>query len=323
MTFPNSRPRRMRANENLRKLVRETTLSLDQLIMPYFLVEGKGVKDEIQSMPGQFRFSIDQFLFELEELEALRVGHILLFGIANEKDPQAKGAYDPNGVVQNAIREIKKRFPHLTVITDICLCAYMSHGHCGVVEGEKIANDPTLKLLEQTALSHAEAGSDIVAPSDMMDGRVGHIRAALDRRGFSDLPILSYAAKYASAVYGPFREAAQSTPQFGNRKTYQMDYANKMEALKEARQDICEGADIIMVKPALAYLDVISLLRQELTVPIAAYSVSGEYSLIKAAAAKNWVNEKEIVLESLTAIKRAGANIIITYHAQNVLEWLK
>lgn len=311
----------MRAKEGLRKLVRETTLSLDQFIMPYFLVEGNNVKDEIPSMPSQFRFSIDRFLFELEELEALKIEHILLFGVTNEKNPQASGAYDPNGVIQKAIPEIKKRFPKLTVITDVCLCEYMSHGHCGVVEGEKILNDETLPLLAKTALSHAQAGADIVAPSDMMDGRIRAIRQTFQEHGFSDLPILSYAAKYASAFYGPFRDAASSAPQFGDRKSYQMDPANREEALREIKLDLEEGADLIMIKPALSYLDVIYAAKTTFHIPIAAYNVSGEYAMVKAAAAMGYLDERKVVTEILTALSRAGANVILTYHAKEVASW--
>ena len=317
------RPRRMRANEGLRKLVRETTLSLDQLIMPYFLIEGSNVKDEIQSMPGQFRFSADRFLFELEELEELNVEHILLFGVSSRKDLQGSGAYDPNGVIQNAVPEIKKRFPNLTVITDVCLCEYMLHGHCGVVENEKILNDPTLSLLAKTALSHAEAGADIVAPSDMMDGRIRAIRRNLNEHGFSDLPILSYAAKYASAFYGPFRDAAASSPQFGDRKSYQMDPANIDEALREIKLDLEEGADLIMIKPALSYLDVIHAAKTTLRIPVAAYNVSGEYSMVKAASAMGYLDERKIVTEILTSLRRAGANVILSYHTKDIAAWSK
>ena len=323
MKFPAYRLRRMRRTEGLRKLIRETTLSIDQLIMPYFLVEGKQVKEEIESMPGQFRFSIDRFLVELEELETLSVAHILLFGIPSEKDTQATEAYRADGLIQRAIREIKRHFPHLTVITDVCLCEYMTHGHCGVVEGEKILNDATLKLLQKTALSHAEAGADMVAPSDMMDGRVGAIRKALDENGFSDLPILSYAAKYASSFYGPFRDAAHSSPQFGDRKSYQMDSANAEEALREIEMDLEEGADLVMVKPALAYLDVIHAAKAKWSIPIAAYNVSGEYAMVKAASSAGFIDERKIVYEILTSIRRAGANVILSYHTKEVAKWSK
>ena len=321
MANSENQPRRMRSNEGLRKLIRETTLSLDQFIMPYFLVEGNNIKDEIQSMPGQFRFSLDSFLFELEELENLKIEHILLFGIPAHKDNQASGAYDPNGVIQKAIPEIKNRFPKLTVITDVCLCEYMSHGHCGVVKNEKILNEPTLFLLAKTALSHAEAGADIVAPSDMMDGRVRAIRHNLNEHGFSDLPILSYAAKYASAFYGPFRDAADSAPEFGDRKSYQMDPANIEEALREIKLDLEEGADLIMIKPALSYLDVIRAVKTTFHIPVAAYNVSGEYAMVKAAAALGYLDERKVVTEILTAISRAGANVILSYHAKDVATW--
>lgn len=318
-----NRHRRLRKTEALRNLIRETQLSQNDLVQPFFVVEGRNKKETIESMPGISRFSTDNLLKEVEKYIKMGGQAGILFGIPAKKDSLGSQAYASNGIVPKAVRALKKEFPQFLVITDICLCEYTDHGHCGVLEGNDVHNDKTLPLLGKIAISHAQAGADIVAPSDMMDFRVKRIREDLDKNNFSDVPILSYAAKYASAFYGPFREAAQSTPQFGNRKTYQMDYANKREALKEARQDVCEGADIVMVKPALAYLDVISLLRKELTVPIAAYSVSGEYSLIKAAAQKKWVNEKEIVLESLTAIKRAGADIIITYYAQDVLKWIK
>jgi len=317
------RPRRLRKTENLRRLVRETRLSLDQLIMPYFLVEGNGIKDEIKSMPGQFRFSIDEFLRELEELESLNVRNVLLFGIPAQKDSQASQAYDSNGIIQRAVREIKKRFRNLTVITDVCLCEYMSHGHCGVVRGDEVVNDETLELLGKAALSHAEAGADLVAPSDMMDGRVRAIRKVFDEKGFKDLPILSYAAKYASSFYGPFRDAANSAPEFGDRKSYQMDPANVREALREMELDIEEGADMIMVKPALAFLDVIRAAREKFNLPLAAYNVSGEYAMVKAAAQAGFLNEEKTVLEILTSITRAGAGIILTYHAKDVARWLK
>lgn len=323
MRFPFFRPRRMRRTEGLRKLVRETVLSLDQLIMPYFLVEGTQVKTEIESMPGQFRFSIDRFLGELEELEELGIEHILLFGIPNAKDNQASGAYDANGVIQTSVREIKKRFPNFTVITDVCLCEYMSHGHCGAVEGSHVLNDAALPLLAKTALSHAEAGADMVAPSDMMDGRVQAIRKALDSNGFSHTPILSYAAKYASSFYGPFRDAAQSTPQFGDRKSYQMDHANVNEALREIEMDLEEGADLVMVKPALAYLDVIHAAKAKFNIPIAAYNVSGEYAMVKAACTMGYLEEQKTVREILTSFARAGASVILTYHAKEVAQWTK
>ena len=317
------KPRRMRANEGLRKLVRESAISLDQFIMPYFLTEGSKVKDEISSMPGQFRFSVDQFLFELDELEELGVEHILLFGVSNHKDDRASGAYDPNGVIQKAIPEIKKRFPKLTVITDVCLCEYMSHGHCGVAQDEKILNDESLPLLAKTALSHAEAGADIVAPSDMMDGRIRAIRKTLNEHGYSETPILSYAAKYASAFYGPFRDAAGSTPHFGDRRSYQMDPANLEEALREIKLDLEEGADLIMVKPALSYLDVIHAAKTAFHIPVAAYNVSGEYAMVKAASAAGYLDERRAVLEILTSINRAGASVILSYHTKDIASWAK
>ena len=322
MKFPYYRPRRMRATEGLRKLIRETDLCVDQLIMPYFLVEGTNIKEEISSMPGQYRFSVDRFLFELEELQKLQIQHILLFGIPKKKNEEASEAYHSNGIIQKSVREIKKKFPNFTVITDVCLCEYMNHGHCGVVEDEKIANDPSLKLLAKTAVSHAESGADLVAPSDMMDGRIQAIRQALDERGFSDLPILSYAAKYASGFYSPFRDAADSTPQFGDRKSYQMDPANLDEALREIRLDLEEGADLIMIKPALSYLDVIHAAKNEFSIPLAAYNVSGEYAMVKAAVSKGYLNERRIVTEILTSIRRAGAQIILTYHAKDFASWM-
>jgi porphobilinogen synthase len=321
--FPQYRLRRMRQTPGLRKLIRETTISVDQLIMPYFLVEGKAVKEEISSMPGQFRFSIDKFLLELEELETLSVEHILLFGIPVKKDEKGSEAYNSKGLIQRAVREIKKRFPEFTVITDVCLCEYTSHGHCGVHENGKIDNDATLELLSKIALSYAEAGVDMVAPSDMMDGRIAAIRKALDENGHPELPILSYAAKYASSFYGPFREAAESAPQFGDRKTYQMDPANREEALREIKLDLKEGADLIMIKPALAYLDVISAVKTKWNVPVAAYNVSGEYLMVKAAAASGFLDERKTVYEILTSITRAGANVILSYHTKDVAKWEK
>lgn len=321
--FPIKRLRRLRKNENLRRLVRETRLSLDQLVMPYFLMEGNGIKTEIKTMPGQFRFSVDEFLKELEELESLSIHNILLFGIPSRRDTQASQAYDANGVIQRAVREIKKQFQNLLVITDVCLCEYMSHGHCGVVKGNEVLNDETLLLLQKTALSHVEAGSDMVAPSDMMDGRIGAIRKILDEKGFKELPIMSYAAKYASTFYGPFREAAESAPEFGDRKSYQMNPANVEEALREMELDIEEGADIVMVKPALAFLDVISRARQKFNIPIAAYNVSGEYAMVKAAAQAGYLDEEKTVLEIVTSIARAGAGIIFTYHAKDIAYWFK
>lgn len=306
----------------MRNLVRETTLTKNGLIQPFFIVEGINKKEPIASMPGICRYSPDLVVKAVEEFKKPGGAACLLFGVTERKDKKATQAYAANGVVQNAVRAIKKSFPDFYVATDVCLCAYMEHGHCGVVHGNRIDNDETLPLLAQMAVSHAEAGADCVAPSDMMDFRVGKIREALDKQRLTDTAILSYSAKYASAYYGPFREAADSSPQFGDRRTYQMDPANQREALKEARQDIAEGADIVMVKPALAYLDVVSLLKRSLDVPIAAYNVSGEYSMVKTAAQNGWIDERSIVLETLTAMKRAGADIIVTYHAQDALAWM-
>jgi len=317
------RSRRLRKTQIIRDLVRETTLTADDVIQPFFVVEGKNKKESIDSMPGIYRYSPDILLRAVEKYQKAGGKSGLFFGIPSKKDLLASEAYTPNGVVQKAIKSIKKEFPDFLVITDVCLCAYTTHGHCGVIQKNYVDNDKTLPLLTKMAVSHAEAGADIVAPSDMMDFRVHQIREGLDKNNFINKPIMSYAVKYASAFYGPFRDAADSGAQFGDRKTYQMDYANQREALKEARQDVQEGADFIMVKPALAYLDIITLLRQELTAPIIAYSVSGEYSMTKAAAEKKWINEKGIVLESITSMKRAGADIIITYYAEQILKWIK
>ena len=318
----NNRYRRLRKTKAIRDLVCETRLSKDDFIQPFFTVEGRNKREIIPSMPGIYRYSVDQLLKAVERYVKVGGKAGLLFGIPKHKDPLGKEAYKESGIVQQAVKSIKKEFPHFLVITDVCLCAYTSHGHCGVVHQGQVDNDKTLPLLGKVAVSHAAAGADIIAPSDMMDFRVKQIRGDLDKNEFHDTPILSYAAKYASAFYGPFRDAAESTPEFGDRKSYQMDPANANEALKEARKDIEEGADLVMVKPALAYLDVISLLKSKIDVPIVGYSVSGEYSMIKAAAQKGWIKEKEAVLEALTCIKRAGAGIIITYHAQDVLSWL-
>ncbi len=317
--------RRLRQTEAMRRLVRETWLWPDNLIQPFFIIDGKNKREEIPSMPGIFRYSADTLMTAIEKYIKLGGRTGLFFGVitdAKQKDPQASQAYSANGLVQKTVRMIKKNFPEFLVITDVCLCAYTDHGHCGIVEGNEIMNDKTLALLNKVAVSHAQAGSDIIAPSDMMDFRVKTMREALDKQGFLNTAILSYAVKYASAFYGPFREAAHSKPAFGDRKTYQMDCANQREALKEAKQDVGEGADMIMVKPALAYLDVIQLLKQKLDVPIAAYHVSGEYSLIKAAAQKKWIDERAVVLETLTGIQRAGSDILITYYAEDVLRWL-
>lgn len=321
--FPNYRPRRLRQSAALRKLVCETRLSVEQLVLPLFVRSGRKLRHPIASMPGVFQLSPDELLREAGRAHQLGVPAVLLFGIPDKKDAKASGAIAKNGIVQQAVRLLKKELPSLLVITDVCLCEYMEHGHCGVVSHGKILNDPTLKILAQTALSHAGAGADMVAPSDMMDGRVAAIRAALDKNGFSETPIMSYAAKFASAFYGPFREAAESAPQFGDRRSYQMDAANANEALREVALDLQEGADIVMVKPALAYLDLIHRVKKEFGYPTAAYSVSAEYAMIKAAAAKGWIDEKAILLESLLAMRRAGADILITYAAADVAKWLK
>lgn len=314
------RPRRLRKNETIRNMVAETVVNSDSLVYPMFVVEGEGIKEEIPSMPGQFRFSIDEILQELESCVIVGVKSILLFGIPDSKDEMATSAYDDDGIVQRAVRSIKAKFPALCVITDVCLCEYMSHGHCGIVKDGDVDNDPTLELLAKTALSHARAGADMVAPSDMMDGRVAAIRAKLDENGFSNTPIMAYSAKFASAYYGPFRDAADSAPHFGNRKTYQMDVRNAREAQREVDLDIEEGADIVMVKPGLAFLDILRQTAETSPVPVAVYNVSGEYSMVKAAAKMGWIDENSIIRENLLAFKRAGADIIITYHAKEALE---
>ncbi len=323
MTFPALRMRRMRRVEPLRNLVRETRVDVSDLIYPLFVTDGKGVKNQVPSMPGVFQMSVDGLRGEVEEVVRLGVPGVILFGIPDEKDGEGSQAYASDGVIQRAVIEIKNLAPDLIVMTDVCLCEYTDHGHCGVVVDGEIDNDRSLPLLAKMALSHAEAGADIVAPSDMMDGRVRAIRDALEAGGFLNLPILSYAAKYASAFYGPFREAAQSTPQFGDRRSYQMDPANAREALVEVDLDLREGADMVMVKPALAYLDVIRQVRDRFDCPVAAYNVSGEYSMVKAAVAQGWVDEGRTVTEILTAIKRAGADIILTYHAKDFARWAR
>lgn len=320
--FPQLRLRRLRRTEPLRRLVRETTLEAADLIYPLFVTHGEGVAQEIPSMPGILQLSADRLPSEVEEVASLGIGGVLLFGIPEAKDDLGSGAYSPDGIVQKAIGVIKKATPDLPIVTDVCLCEYTSHGHCGVVVDDEIDNDKTLELLARTATSHAEAGADIVAPSDMMDGRVRAIREALDAKGFQMTPIMSYAAKYASSFYGPFREAAECAPQFGDRRSYQMDPANAREALREIRQDILEGADIVMVKPALPYLDIIRRVRDAFDYPVAAYNVSGEFAMVKAAAEKGWIDEQAVTLEILTSIKRAGADIIISYHAKEVARWL-
>ena len=321
--FPNYRPRRLRQSAALRRLVAETQLTASQLVLPLFARRGKKLRRPIEAMPGVAQLSPDEIVREATRAHTLGVPAVLLFGIPDKKDAKASGAMARNGIVQETVRLLKKEIPSLLVITDVCLCEYMEHGHCGIVHGNKVLNDPTLKLLAQTAASHAEAGADLVAPSDMMDGRVAAIRAELDRNGFEDTPIMSYAAKFASAFYGPFREAAESAPQFGDRRSYQMDAANGNEALREVALDIAEGADIVMVKPALAYLDIIHRVKKEFGLPTAAYAVSGEHAMIKAAAAKGWIDERAVTLESLLAMRRAGADILITYAAIDAAEWLK
>ena len=318
MVFPEYRPRRMRRNEALRGLIRETTLSADQLIYPLFIVPGKKVKNEVRSMPGVYQISVDQLASEAKELLSIGVKSVMLFGIPEKKDGVGSGAHDKDGIVQRAIKELKNKSSELLVITDVCLCEYTDHGHCGFLVNDEVDNDTTLEILAKTALSHARAGADIVAPSDMMDGRVAEIRATLDENNLEMIPIMSYAVKYASAFYGPFRDAADSTPQFGDRRGYQMDPANSREALREATLDVDEGADVLMVKPALAYLDIISKLRDEFDLPLAAYQVSGEYAMIKAAAAKGWIDGERVMQETLLSIKRAGADIIITYFAKEM-----
>ena len=322
MHFPQYRPRRLRRNENLRRMVRETFLRIDDLIYPMFVQPGKGIKEPISSMPNNYRFSIDELVKEIKDIYKLGIPAIILFGIPEKKDELGTEAYAKDGIIQRAIKAIKDSVPEIIVITDVCLCEYTSHGHCGVIKNNEVDNDATLELLAKEAVSHAEAGADMVAPSDMMDGRVKAIREALDRSGFSHIPIMSYAVKYASAFYGPFREAAESAPQFGDRRSYQMDPPNAREALREAELDVGEGADIIMVKPALPYLDIIYRVRQAINRPIAAYNVSGEFSMLKAAIANGWLEEKRVILEALTSIKRAGADLILTYFAREIASWL-
>jgi len=322
MHFPDYRPRRLRKNKHIREMVCETKLSVDDFVYPMFVAPGKRFKEEITSMPGIFRQSIDNAIKEIKQLKELGIKAILLFGVPELKDELGSEAYDENGIIQRALREIRERFDSIVLITDICMCGYTSHGHCGIIRGGKVDNDETLEYLGQIALSHARAGADIVAPSDMMDGRVGAIRSALDENGLIDTAIMSYSAKYASAFYGPFREAAKSSPEFGDRKEYQMDPPNVREALREIALDIEEGADIVMVKPAMSYLDVIRAAREEFDYPLAAYNVSGEYSMVKAAGRLGWIDEKLVVMEMLTSIKRAGADIIISYFAKEAARLL-
>ena len=320
--FPIYRPRRLRANENLRRLVRETHLSVDDLIYPMFVVHGENTANEITSMPGCYQYSVDKLVNSAKELSSLGIPATILFGIPETKDPLGSEAYSEDGIIQQAVRAIKDAVPDLIVITDVCLCEYTDHGHCGIIEDGEVLNDPTLDLLVKESLSHAHAGADVIAPSDMMDGRVGAIRDVLDEEGYEHIPIMAYSAKYASAFYGPFREAAESAPQFGDRRSYQMDPANAEEALREVALDIEEGADIVMVKPALSYLDIIHQVKTEFQMPVAAYNVSGEYAMVKAAAQNGWIDEKSVALELLTSIKRAGADMILTYFAKSVVEWL-
>lgn len=323
MMFPEYRARRLRKNESVRSLVRETTLSVDDLIYPLFIVEGKNIKEEIKSMPGIFRYSLDRVLDEVRASLDLGLKAFLLFGIPAKKDEAGSSAYAREGIIQRAVKTLKDRFPQAVIITDVCMCEYTSHGHCGIIKGGEVDNDLTLEQLARIAVSHARAGADWVAPSDMMDGRVARIREALDEAGFSQVAIMSYAVKYCSSFYGPFREAAESAPQFGDRRSYQMDPANAREALREALMDVEEGADIIMVKPAMPYLDIIRMLRENLHHPIAAYQVSGEYSMLKAAASLGFLDEERVMWESLISIKRAGADLIISYFAKKVAESLQ
>jgi porphobilinogen synthase len=322
MAFPVQRPRRLRSSEAMRRLVRETQLAPSQFILPLFVVPGEGVRKEIRSMPGNAQLSVDTLVRECEECKALGLGGVILFGVPDEKDEYASGAYAPDGITQQAIRAVKKEVPGLLVVTDVCNCEYTSHGHCGWVENEDVNNDVTLDWLAKTAVSHANAGADIVAPSDMMDGRVGAIRKALDASGHISMPILAYAAKYASVFYGPFREAAESTPQFGDRRSYQMDPANGREAMREIVLDLEEGADMIMVKPAMPYLDIIREARQRFEVPLGAYQVSGEFSMIMAAADNGWLDLNRTILETLTSIRRAGADFTLTYFAKQAARLL-
>ena len=323
MQFPAYRPRRLRANATIRSMVRETSLTAADMIYPLFVKPGTGLKDEISSMPGQYQLSLDMLPAEIDELRALGVPAVILFGLPSSKDEVGSEAYDEHGIVQEAIRTIKAHDPEFYVITDVCMCEYTSHGHCGILDDRGcVINDVTIELLAKEAVTHAEAGADMVAPSDMMDGRVAAIRAALDAEGFQDIPIMAYSVKYASGYYGPFRDAADSAPTFGDRQGYQMDPANAEEGMREAALDIEEGADLVMVKPALAYMDMIWRVKNEFGYPTAAYNVSGEYAMVKAAAANGWIDEKRVVLETLLGFKRAGADLILTYHAKDAARWL-
>ncbi len=323
MRFPQYRPRRLRQNELIRSLVSETSLSVDDFVYPLFVKPGKKKRDEVSSMPGVYQLSIDELVKEAKDVASLGIKAVILFGIPKKKDEAATEAYDESGIVQEAIRAIKADVKNLLIMTDVCLCEFTSHGHCGVVKEGEILNDMTLELLAQMAVAQAEAGADIVAPSDMMDGRVAAIRQSLDQNRFENTPIMAYSAKYSSAYFGPFREAAHSTPQFGDRKTYQMDPANAVEALREVALDIEEGADMVMVKPALAYLDIVRMVKDEFGYPTGAYNVSGEYAMVKAAAKAKMIDEKKVVLETLMSMKRAGADMIFTYHAKDAAKWLK
>ncbi len=320
--FPALRARRLRNSEALRQLVRETRIVASDFIYPYFVVPGRGVRREVSSMPGVFQLSVDELVQDARQAVELRIGGVILFGLPPAKDAVGSGAYDDDGITQEAVRALKREFPALLVVCDVCLCEYTDHGHCGIVEGDRILNDPTLDLLSRMSVSLADAGADVIAPSDMMDGRVAAIRRGLDAAGHEDVPIMAYSAKYASGFYGQFREAAESAPQFGDRGSYQMDPANAREALKEVALDLAEGADIVMVKPALAYMDLIWRVKQATDRPVAAYNVSGEYAMVKAAAHNGWIDERRVVLETLTGFKRAGADIVLTYHALDAARWL-
>jgi porphobilinogen synthase len=317
MPYPVYRPRRLRESPLLRQMVRETTLAVDDLMLPLFVAHGRGVRDPIGPMPGHARLSIDELLKECKDAASMGIPAVLLFGIPHEKDPRGSEAYADDGIIQQAVRAVKDTIPDLLVVTDVCLCEYTSHGHCGVVEDGRVKNDPSLELLARTAVSHVESGADMVAPSDMMDGRVAAIREALDEGNFAETPIMAYSAKYASAFYGPFREAVDSAPQFGDRRSYQMDPANAIEAMREVALDVDEGADIVMVKPALPYLDVVARVKSDFGLPVAAYSVSGEYAMIRAAGRLGWLDEERAMMEALTGIRRAGADIVITYFAKD------
>ena len=323
MQFPHYRPRRLRRTENLRRMIRETRFTVDNLVYPMFVVPGDGVRNPVGSMPGVHQFSVDQLLKEIKSVVELNIPAVLLFGLPRSKDAEGSEAHAADGVVQQAVSAVKEEYPELVVITDVCLCEYTSHGHCGILSDTRVDNDATLEVLARVAVSHAEAGADMVAPSDMMDGRVAVIRERLDETGFDQVAIMAYSAKYCSAFYGPFREAAESAPQFGDRRAYQMDIANGLEAIREVALDVDEGADIVMVKPALAYLDIIRLVREEFDVPIAAYNVSGEYAMVKAAAAQGWIDEQRVMMETLTAIRRAGADMILTYFAKDAAKLLQ